>query len=335
MVRMRRFVDGTYALLMGRIADGLRERWERTQQEISVPIRRADLHSHTTYSDGRDSVAEMDRWRARIGLDVLAITDHNTLKHCPDCGPFPRLLTGEEVTGKHHHVLVHGAPALIDPEHHLHREVANIRAAGRMPLVAHPTGWMGRIYDEERIASVRELDGTFLMEIANGAGNWYDYRDSTDETAMALFDELLLAGKAVVGVGDSDAHRAPDVGLVWNGVPEESTDPERIYAAVAEGRGFVSNGPAALLWVDGAPPSLAPRAPAEHVPLRLEVADSAGIARWRLVADGRTWQEGGGEGRRVIRQELAAPARGVRSYRLEAVASDGRLAYSNPVRFAP
>ena len=327
-------VEATYAFLMGNTVDALRARWERTQQELSVPVRRADLHSHTTHSDGKHGVAEMERWRRRLGLDVLAITDHNTLRHCDDCRPFPQILLGEEVTGRHHHVLMHQPLEVLQPEHHLHREVANIRAAGKLPLIAHPTGWMGRIYDEERIASVRELDGPFLMEIANGANNWYDYRDSTDETAVYLWDELLLAGKAVVAVGNSDAHRAPNVGLVWNGVAADSAEPEAIYRAIAAGRGFVSDGPAALLWADGAPTGLAPRAPAPRLPLRLEVADSAGLARWRLVADGRPFRDEDAGGRRSLTLDLEVPGDGVRYYRLECVASDGRQAYSNPVRIA-
>jgi hypothetical protein len=70
------------------------------------------------------------------------------------------------------------------------------------------------------------------------------------------------------------------------------------------------------------------------VRLRLEVADSAGLAGWRLVADGKTWQEGSVEGQRVFRQEFDAPTSGVRSYRLECVATDGRQAYTNPVRLS-
>ena len=327
-------VEEIYAHLMGRSVDALRQRWQRTQQELSAPVRRADLHSHTTYSDGAHSVADMEHWRQRFGLDLLGITDHNTLKHVDDCRPYPQIYVGEEVTGRHHHVLIHQPPALLEPAHHLHREVANIRAAGRLPLVAHPTGWMRHIYDDERIQSVRELDGVFLMEIGNGAANWFNYHDSTDDTAVALLDQLLLAGRSVVAVGNSDAHRAANVGLVWNGVVEESTAPEAIYQAIAAGRGFVSNGPAALLWADGEATGLAPRQGTKTVHLRCEGADSAGLARWRLLADGKTWQEGSVEGQCAFRQEFDAPASGVHSYRLECVAADGRRAYTNPVRLA-
>ena len=331
--RIDQVVEATYTFLMAERVQSLKARWERTQQELSVQIRRADLHSHTTYSDGKNSVAVMEEWRQRVGLDLLAITDHNTLNHAKDCAPYPRILVGEEVTGRHHHVLTHGTPELIAPAHELRLEVANIRAAGGMPLVAHPTGWEGNIYNDEKIAAVRELTGTFLMEIGNGAANWYDYRDSTDDTAVGLYDQLLAAGTAVVAVGNSDAHRCANVGMVWNGVPVQGADPATIYEAIRDGQNFVSNGPAVLLWADGELAALKPRPAVGSVQLRCEVADSAGLARWRLVADGRTWKEGDAEGRRSLKLQFDAPATGVRSYRLECVASDGRQGFSNAVRF--
>lgn len=40
---------------------------------------RADLHIHTTVSDGSDTAAEILEKAARAGLDVIAITDHDTI----------------------------------------------------------------------------------------------------------------------------------------------------------------------------------------------------------------------------------------------------------------
>ncbi|MCL4543802.1 MAG: CehA/McbA family metallohydrolase [Chloroflexi bacterium] len=333
VTRLRRFVDGTYAHLMGRQVDNLRERWRRTQELLPQPIRRIDLHSHTLHSDGSGTVAEMDAWRQRAGLDALAITDHNTLAHASDCSRFSQILIGEEVTGQHHHVLVHQPPEVLQPVHQLAGEVTLIRSRGRVPLVAHPSGWMGRSYESERINAVKELDGLFLIEIANGAGNWYDYRDSTDEMARGLWDELLLAQKLVVATGNSDAHRPANVGLVWNGVTGVASEPVAIYEALLGGAGFVSDGPAAFLAADGVAAALTPLAENATVLLQLEAADSAGLAHWRIVAGGCTWREGDLEGRRHWRHELEAPGRGVGSYRLEIVSEDGREAFTNPVRF--
>jgi predicted metal-dependent phosphoesterase TrpH len=43
------------------------------------PAGRADLHSHTTASDGTNSPAEQVRWAAEKGLAAIGITDHDTI----------------------------------------------------------------------------------------------------------------------------------------------------------------------------------------------------------------------------------------------------------------
>lgn len=39
-----------------------------------------DLHMHTTYSDGTDSVTEVLKECERKQLNIISITDHNTAK---------------------------------------------------------------------------------------------------------------------------------------------------------------------------------------------------------------------------------------------------------------
>src|SRR5215218_3487644 len=58
---------------------------------LEVPDVRGDLHSHTTWSDGRASVEEMARAARERGYDYLAICDHS-----PAVGAVPGL-TGEEL----------------------------------------------------------------------------------------------------------------------------------------------------------------------------------------------------------------------------------------------
>ena len=46
---------------------------------------RADLHLHSNYSDGKHSPREIFSFAAQGGLDLIAITDHDTVYHIPDC----------------------------------------------------------------------------------------------------------------------------------------------------------------------------------------------------------------------------------------------------------
>ena len=64
---------------------------------------RADLHVHSTASDGTDPPAEVMRRAARAGLDVVALTDHDTVAGHAEAraaaGPVT-LLPGMELSGR-------------------------------------------------------------------------------------------------------------------------------------------------------------------------------------------------------------------------------------------
>lgn len=44
---------------------------------------RIDLHTHSTASDGTDTPADLVRKAAAAGLDVVALTDHDTTRATP------------------------------------------------------------------------------------------------------------------------------------------------------------------------------------------------------------------------------------------------------------
>ncbi|GAC57969.1 hypothetical protein GOHSU_28_00230 [Gordonia hirsuta DSM 44140 = NBRC 16056] len=67
--------------------------------------RTADLHVHTSWSDGTDSVAELFAAAADAGLTTLGITDHDTAAHWDEAAelvpPGMRVLPGTEFSTKH------------------------------------------------------------------------------------------------------------------------------------------------------------------------------------------------------------------------------------------
>lgn len=67
--------------------------------------RTADLHVHTSWSDGTDSVAELFAAAADAGLTTLGITDHDTAGHWDEAAelvpPGMRVLPGTEFSTKH------------------------------------------------------------------------------------------------------------------------------------------------------------------------------------------------------------------------------------------
>ena len=95
---------------------------------------RIDLHTHSSASDGTDPPAEVMRRARERGVDVVALTDHDTVaghaaaRAALAAGPGPALVPGMELScilaGRSLHLLAY----LFDPAHPgLAAEVANIR----------------------------------------------------------------------------------------------------------------------------------------------------------------------------------------------------------------
>jgi len=104
---------------------------------LTAPVRGrslvVDLHSHTTCSDGQTPPRDLIRLAKALGIDVLAVTDHDTVEGIPECLEEGRLLgvrvlPGIEVSsrleGQDVHVLGlgidHAAPGLLGRLEKLH-----------------------------------------------------------------------------------------------------------------------------------------------------------------------------------------------------------------------
>ncbi|MFF8597372.1 PHP domain-containing protein [Streptomyces sp. NPDC015232] len=81
---------------------------------------RIDLHTHSTASDGTDTPAELVRKAAAAGLDVVALTDHDTTRgHREAVAALPEgltLVTGAELSCRYGGVSLHMLAYLFDPE---------------------------------------------------------------------------------------------------------------------------------------------------------------------------------------------------------------------------
>jgi len=87
---------------------------------------RIDLHAHSSASDGTDSPAELVRNAAAAGLDVVALTDHDTVSGYPEAiaaldgpdlaGSGLILVTGAELSCVVEGISMHLLAYLFDPE---------------------------------------------------------------------------------------------------------------------------------------------------------------------------------------------------------------------------
>jgi predicted metal-dependent phosphoesterase TrpH len=101
---------------------------------VPKPTVRADLHSHSNASDGSASPAEVMSQAAAAGLDVVALTDHDTVAgHAEASAALPPglvLMPGMELSCRLAGHSVHMLAYLFDPaDEELAAETARIRAS--------------------------------------------------------------------------------------------------------------------------------------------------------------------------------------------------------------
>lgn len=113
-------------------------------QKASHQLGRADLHMHTNVSDGLPTVQELLDYVERLGtLDVIAITDHDTLNGSlwayerREKYPFD-IIPGLEITSAGGHVLGWWVTQPIPRDMSLAETVAAIHEQGGIAMLAHP-----------------------------------------------------------------------------------------------------------------------------------------------------------------------------------------------------
>lgn len=95
---------------------------------------RIDLHTHSSESDGTERPADLVRSAAGAGLDIVAITDHDTTSGWADAARAGQelgvgIVFGMELSTQYEYASVHVLAYLFDPDHEsLRYELARVRA---------------------------------------------------------------------------------------------------------------------------------------------------------------------------------------------------------------
>ncbi|MFG2835256.1 PHP domain-containing protein [Streptomyces zaomyceticus] len=169
---------------------------------------RIDLHTHSTASDGTDSPAELVRNAAAAGLDVVALTDHDTTRgHAEAIAALPEGLTlvaGAELSCRVDGIGLHMLAYLFDPaepallaERELVRDdrVPRARAmVGKLQELGVPVTWeqvariagdgsLGRPHIAEALVElgvVPDVSGAFTPEWLADGGRAYVEKHELD-----------------------------------------------------------------------------------------------------------------------------------------------------------
>lgn len=174
------------------------------QPDISVRPEgwyRGELHCHSHHSDGDSAPGALVAEAQKLGLDFLAITDHNNISQLADLAglkpPNLILIPGFEVTTYKGHWNVWGTNEWIDfrdptPDR-MERWIADAVQRGGLTSCNHPRPY-GPPWEFENVR------GYHCVEVWNGPWALYNW------VALAFWEARLRAGEHPVMVGGSDAH---------------------------------------------------------------------------------------------------------------------------------
>jgi len=197
----------------------------------------------------------MCRAAAELGLEGIALTDHNTVSGLADAEAVSRqtgitIIPGMEWTTFYGHMLTLGAPYCewrdLGP-HDIHKGIARVHEQGGIVGIAHPYSFGSPIctgchWDY----TVSDWDQIDYMEV------WHETMPSMKNhnvPAFSQWTELLNQGYRISATAGRDWHRSdPDaplaaytyIGLPDASLPHSLTD---IIAAIRQGRLCLSMGP--------------------------------------------------------------------------------------------
>jgi hypothetical protein len=186
----------------------------------------ADLHIHTTCSDGTATPEQVARILAGSRLAVAAVTDHDTVEGALRvrealAGHGPEIVTGTEVSTADGHVLALFVDRPFPAGRSARETVELIHERGGLAIAAHPyfpIESVGDLAARLPFDAIEVANGTILGELGN------------------LQARRRLARHARAVVGGSDAHVAVAVGHVHSLFPGRTAADLRVAIERGETR---------------------------------------------------------------------------------------------------
>ena len=205
----------------------------------------ADLHMHTTASDGIGTPHDVLNQARRLGdLDVIAITDHDTLDGALRArdiwlsGAYAfDLIVGEEISTREGHLLALFIERRVPPGLSIERSIDMVHAQGGLAIVAHPFNRifrhsvqrpvMDRLMRQPRVHpdGVETLNGSFAgigssriaMALTRQRYRWAETGGSDAHTVTAIgCARTLFEGTSAADVRTSLlAHTTAPLGGYW------------------------------------------------------------------------------------------------------------------------
>ena len=191
---------------------------------------RADLHLHTTASDGWPAPHQLVDYARATRLDVIAVTDHDTiegaLRAADYAAGFSKLhvVIGEEVSSRDGHIVALYVERRIRPGMSAAATVHAIHEQGGLAVAVHPF-WRtqrrirnGRVHGVGWLAAELDFDA---VEVENATPGFYVFNQLARRLNMGLGSAEL---------GGSDAHILDAVGRAFTMFPGKT--PKALRTAI-------------------------------------------------------------------------------------------------------
>ena len=191
---------------------------------------RADLHLHTTASDGWPAPHPLVDYARATRLDVIAVTDHDTiegaLRAADYAAGFSKLhvVIGEEVSSRDGHIVALYVERRIRPGMSAAATVHAIHEQGGLAVAVHPF-WRtqrrirnGRVHGVGWLAAELDFDA---VEVENATPGFYVFNQLARRLNMGLGSAEL---------GGSDAHILDAVGRAFTMFPGKT--PKALRTAI-------------------------------------------------------------------------------------------------------
>jgi len=201
---------------------------------------KANLHTHTTTSDGDVDPEERARQYREQGYQILAITDHHKTN---DISGFSTdgflVISGIETHpdcpgGDPYHFVCLNVPLGFDcsEEPDPNARIRMVRDAGGEVIIAHPY-WCGH-----NLNHLLPIEGAIAVEVYNATCSKIGKAFSS-----VHWDDLSNAGRILPAVAVDDVHRGRDIFMGWTMVKAESLTVESVMDALRGGCFYASTGP--------------------------------------------------------------------------------------------
>jgi hypothetical protein len=204
----------------------------------SFVVLAGDFHVHSFPGDGSLPPWDIAREARRRGLDVVALTNHNSMlssrlaEMLPSSSGGALLIPSQELTAAGYHMGAIGVPAAIVWRQSAASAAAEIRARGGVAIALHPARQHARSFD----AALDVLDG---IEAAHPLIHVFEDGRRDME---AFYRRAKAQRPSIAAIGSTDFHHFAPVGLARTYLFARDASREGVLDAIRRGATVACDG---------------------------------------------------------------------------------------------